>query len=136
LNLEDNAPVVPKRKWRQYLFQQILEIENRIDRCLQRYAAYMEPDMILALQKLERTSFVTYAKLQLQTPKVEAELGISNNPFLSWGRKGTASDFFPEIEKLGILLEGKLKEFNGMPEVPDKVEIKHLDYIKSLKEKV
>ncbi|MDF1793809.1 MAG: hypothetical protein P1U88_17990 [Thalassobaculaceae bacterium] len=133
LYLDAEAPVRPKRNWRYFLSHQVDDIERIIDRCLQRYSAFMEPEVIQCLQELERTSFFTYAKLQPSLPTIAEELGRKHSPFFGWGGKSSAADLIDPLNRLGSLLAAHRIAFEGMPDIPEKVELDHPARIDTLR---
>lgn len=133
LNLENEAPVIPKRTWRAYLNEQAREIEIRIDRCLQRYSIFMDPELISIFQKLETTSFLSIAKLMISMPVAAQQLGFKGSPYFGWGVNNSASDFFLALEELGIFLMAHRAEFAGMKKIPDEIDLKHIDIFNDLR---
>lgn len=125
LNMDGEAPVRPKRSWRYFLKHQVEDIERIIDRCLQRYSAFMEPELIQCLQELERTSFFSYAKLQVSLPSIAEELGVRQSPYFGWGGKTSATELIDPLNRLASLLARHRTAFHGMPGIPDTIDLNH-----------
>jgi hypothetical protein len=134
LNLENAAPAVPKRSWRAYLTQQASDIEQKIDRCLQRYSIFMDPELIHILQNLERTDFLLFSKLLTTIAIVDGEKNITRSPHFGFGRHD--SDLFPALKNLGEFLNKNKNEFKGMPNVPDEIDLKRSDFFDHLRSKI
>lgn len=125
LNLDAEAPVRPKRNWRYFLAHQIDHIERSIDRCLQRYSAFMEPELIQCLQELEQTSFFQYGKLQTSLPAIAEELGVRQSPYFGWGGKSSAGEMIGPLNRLAVLLARYRPGFDGMPGIPAAIDHEH-----------
>jgi len=136
LKLESDAPVSPKRTWKVHLKQQVEDLERLIDRCLQRYAAFMEPEMIKALQELERSSFFAYGKLMQTIALAHEELGVRPNPYFGWGGPATVRDLLVPLNNLGCLLTEIRQKFAGMPDVPSTIDVDRVSQIESLRKMV
>lgn len=133
LNLDQEAPVLPKCDWRVFLKHQIEEIERGIDRCLQRYSAFMEPELIQSLQDLERTSFFAYGKMQTALPRIGKELGVRRTPYFGWGKGSSAEELLAPLDRLAQLLAQHRAEFHGMPGIPDAIDLDHLARLDALR---
>jgi|GEM_PF-1255120 len=133
LNLDADSPALPRRDWRSYLKHQIEDIERAIDRCLQRYSAFMEPELIQSLQDLERTSFFDYGKIQASLPQIGEELGMRRTPYFGWGREETAQELLMPLDRLAALLAQHRSEFHGMPGIPDSIDLDHRGRIEALR---
>lgn len=136
LNLESEAPVIPRRTWRVYLKQQIEDLDRLIDKCLQRYAVFMEPELIKALQELERSSFFAYGKLTQARAIIDEEMGVRRRPYFGWGGPATVKDLLMPLKHLGRLLAEIRPRFAGMPDVPSMIDVEWLSYIEALRKKV
>lgn len=133
LRLDDDAPMRPKRRWRFFLSQQIEDVEKIIDRCLLRYSAFMDPEMIQCLQSLERTSFFSYGKILTSLPEIAQEMGVRQSPFFSWGGKSSAEELITPLIRLGDLLARHRSAFHGMPGIPETIDQEHRAQIESLR---
>ncbi len=136
LRLESDAPVSPKRTWKVHLKQQVEDLEQLIDRCLQRYAAFMEPELIKALQDFERSSFFAYGKLAQTFGLVDEELGLKPRPHFGWGGPATVKDLLVPLDRLGRLLTDIRPKFAGMPDVPSTIDVERLSHIEELRKMV
>lgn len=132
LDLTKDAPVIPKRNWRQHLYEQVVDLENRIDRCLARYANFMEPEMITVLQNLERTSFIGYSKAIISLPTIDAELNVNRGNAFGWGAKGTSEDLMTSLKNMGNLLVKLRPEFSKLEKIPDVIDVEHKDFLDDL----
>lgn len=110
----------------------ISDIESKVDRCLNRYASYLEPNLIKVLQDIERSSFITYGRLALALERADRELNVSNRCF-GWGAHGE-DDFVNAVKSLGQYLLENRNEFNGMPRIVDVIDLKHEDKIQALRQ--
>jgi len=136
LNLESKAPVVPKRKWHIFLSEQVGEIEQYLDRCLQRYAAYLDPELIVRLQEVEGNSFMLVAKHMKIMPIVDSEIGVTRSPEFGWGANGSAKDFLDAVIGLGSILSEIRPQFDGLPKVPALIDLEHKGVIQDLRSQI
>jgi hypothetical protein len=104
LNLDSDAPVVPKVPWRVHFHSQANEILGNIGACLQRYGAFLNPSLILALQDIERSAFMGIAKIITIFPAVDAEIGFKRGPNFGFGDNGLIKILMNLQRELKILL--------------------------------
>lgn len=133
VNLDADAPARPTRNWRYFLSHQVTDIERIVDRCLQRYSAFMEPELIQCLQELERTSFFNYAKLLTSLPTIAEELGVQHSPFFGRGARSTAAELIDPLTRLGSLLARHRTASQGMLGIPETVDLEHRTRIDALR---
>ena len=101
------APYSPPGTWQLYLHQIAKKELGNIDKCLQRYSANMDPEIIWALQKLEGSLFFLFCinTLPLNTVSV-----------VSWSEWDVGGREFVEcLENLRLVLEREAPEFAKLP---------------------
>ena len=120
LNLEETDGVFKKGTWRQQIDEESNALLRLIDRTLQRHINHLKPDMIKALQALERTDFFDYTKQLEKGKKIAKETGIELPPTLIWGDTVPPDAFLTAVADMWQLIESEFPHCRSLISDPTK----------------
>lgn len=119
LSLDDGGPAYPQTQWRDYLHRTVCNIQSLIGQAIERYALFLEPDVIELLIELENTSLFDVANDLPRRTVIEQQSGSINASNLDCGSGHRVDDFVEGLRRIGLFIKRDVREFKGKYGIPD-----------------